>query len=100
MPEESPIELSDILSSRGRIKILELLSRTMELNISEIARRVGLNYSTTNRHLEKLEGAGILTQKRFSRIRIYSFCENSSHALAIKELVESWRSIDSHHAPM
>lgn len=95
MPGKSSIELSNILSSRGRVKILELLSRTVELNVSEIAKRVGLNYSTANKHLEELEIAGLLNQKRFGRIRIYRFSENNPHALAIKELIESWTLIDA-----
>ncbi|MFH0849223.1 MAG: winged helix-turn-helix domain-containing protein [archaeon] len=95
MPGKTSTNLSNILSSKGRIRILELLNSTVELNVSEIAKRVGLNYSTTNKHLEELESAGLLHQKRFGRIRIYEYSENSPHALAIKKLIESWALIDA-----
>ena len=92
MPKKSSTELSEVLSSKGRIRILELLSEAMELNVTEIAKRVGLNYSTTNNHLKELEGAGLLAQKRFGRIRIYRFCESSPYAAAIRKLIQSWPS--------
>ncbi|MEJ2126772.1 MAG: ArsR family transcriptional regulator [Candidatus Bathyarchaeota archaeon] len=43
--------IEDVFSSKGRVKILRILSEIGELNISEIARRAGLNYTTTNQHL-------------------------------------------------
>ncbi len=95
MLERSSTELSEVLSSKGRIRILELLSHARELNVSEIAKRVGLNFSTANKHLNELENAGLLSQKRFGRIRIYRFCENNPHALAIKRLIESWELINA-----
>jgi len=83
--------LDEILSSRGRIRILMLLSNVMELNISEIARRVGLNYATANRHLIELENAGLVQQKKFGRIRIYKFSDTNSKAQAIKRLIKEWQ---------
>ena len=66
-----PIE--DVLSSRGRIKIIKILAKEIELNISEIARRSQLNHSTARRHLDFLENASILQKKVFGRIKIYRF---------------------------
>ncbi|UCD96066.1 MAG: winged helix-turn-helix transcriptional regulator, partial [Candidatus Bathyarchaeota archaeon] len=65
--------VEDVFSSRGRVRILRLLSEIEELNISEIARRAGLNYTTTNEHLRILEEASIVRHKSFGRIRIYRF---------------------------
>ncbi len=91
MQKEVQIPLDEILSSKGRVKILVLLSNAIELNISEIARRVGLNYATTDRHLKSLECAGIIQQKRFGRIRIYKFNDLSPRAAAIRKLVDTWK---------
>lgn len=46
MLEDPCIEVSDSLSSRGGIKTLEFQSGTMELDVAEIATRVGPDYST------------------------------------------------------
>jgi len=83
-----PIE--DVLSSKGRVRILRILADIGELNISEIARRAGLNYATTNQHLQALEKADLIKHKKFGRIRIFRFNEESPRAKMITKLIESW----------
>jgi DNA-binding transcriptional ArsR family regulator len=82
--------VEDVFSSKGRVKILRLLVEIGELNISEIARRAGLNYATTNQHLGILESAGLILHKSFGRIRIYRLNENNPYAKAVKGLIEGW----------
>jgi len=86
--EFMPIE--DILSSKGRIRILRILTEIGELNITEIARRAGLNYSTTKQHLQALQNAGILRHKKFGRIRIFCLNEKNPQARIIKNLINFW----------
>ena len=83
--------IEDVLSSKGRVKILHILSEIGELNISDIARRAGLNYTTTNQHLQALEKAGLIKHKSFGRIRIYSFNEENRKARAVRDLIELWK---------
>jgi DNA-binding transcriptional ArsR family regulator len=85
------MSIEDVFSSKGRVRILRILVEIEELNISEIARRAGLNYATTNQHLQALENAGLVRHKRFGRIRIFRFNEVDSRAKLIKELIENWR---------
>jgi DNA-binding transcriptional ArsR family regulator len=61
----------EILGSKGRIRVLEVLTESGELNISEISRRTGLNYTSVERHLTKLEKMGLLKEKRYGKIRIF-----------------------------
>ena len=84
------MSIEDIFSSKGRVRILRILVEIEELNISEIARRAGLNYATTNQHLQALENAGLVRHKRFGRIRIFRFNEVDSRAKIIKKLIENW----------
>ncbi len=84
------MSVEDVFASRGRVRILRILSEIGELNISDIARRARLNYTTTNEHLQELEEAGLITHKSFGRIRIYRFNEENSKAKAIKGLMELW----------
>lgn len=67
----------EILGSKGRIKVLQVLSESGELNISEVGRRTGLNYSSVERHLVKLEKMGLLKEKRYGKIRIFEIQFNS-----------------------
>ena len=86
--------IEEILSSKGRVKILKILSEIGELNISEIARRAGLNYATTNRHLSVLEEQGLVRHKRFGRIRIFRFNEENRKAELVRRLMELWEQTD------
>ncbi|MFW6109223.1 MAG: ArsR/SmtB family transcription factor [archaeon] len=61
----------EIFGSKGRIRVLEVLNKSGELNISEVSRRTGLNYTSVERHLTKLEDMGLLKEKRYGKIRIF-----------------------------
>jgi DNA-binding transcriptional ArsR family regulator len=82
--------IEEVFSSKGRVKILKILVDLGELNISDIARRAGLNYTTTNQHLRVLEESGIVRHKNFGRIRIFRFNEESPRARMIRDLVDRW----------
>lgn len=82
--------IEDVFSSKGRVKILKILTEIGELNISEIARRAGLNYTTTNQHLQALEDHKLVYHKSFGRIRIFRFDEKNPQARMIKKLIEFW----------
>ena len=59
-----------LLGSRGRIRVLQVLAESGELNVSEVARRAGMNYTSVERHLDKLKGMGLVREKRYGKIRI------------------------------
>jgi predicted transcriptional regulator len=84
------MDVEEFFSSRLRMKILKILSEVGELNISGIARRLGVNYGTTNKHLKILENEGIVQHKRFGRIRIYRLNEHSPKTKAVQNLLEVW----------
>jgi DNA-binding transcriptional ArsR family regulator len=91
---ESAMQIEEVFSSKPRMKILKLIARLGALNISDIARRINLNYTTTNQHLKLLEAEGILQQKVYGRIRMYRFNENSLKAKAVQNLIETWEQVN------
>jgi predicted transcriptional regulator len=84
------MDVEDVFSSRLRIKILKILFQMRELNVSEIARRLNVNYNTTIKHLKILEDESIVCHKVFGRIRLYRLNEDSSKAKAIQNLLDVW----------
>jgi DNA-binding transcriptional ArsR family regulator len=84
------VSIEDVFSSKGRVKIFRILAEIGELNISEIARRAGLNYATTNQHLQVLENHKLVRHKTFGRIRIFRYNDENPRARMIKELIEFW----------
>ena len=67
----SKTQAEELLGSRGRIRTLQVLSESGELNISEVSRRTGLNYTSVERHLSKLAKMGLVKEKRYGKIRIF-----------------------------
>jgi DNA-binding transcriptional ArsR family regulator len=61
----------ELLGSRGRVRILEVLTEAGELNHSQICRRVGMNYHNVNTHLERLKELGMINEKRYGNIRMF-----------------------------
>ena len=84
-----------VFSSKPRMKILKLVARLGALNVSDIARRVNLNYTATKQHLELLEAEGVLQQRAYGRIRMYRFNEASAKARAVLKLIEVWEQVNS-----
>jgi DNA-binding transcriptional ArsR family regulator len=65
------MEVEELMGSRGRIRVLKVLSESQELNISEVGRRTGMNYTSVERHLKALKEMGLLREKRYGKIRIF-----------------------------
>jgi predicted transcriptional regulator len=85
------MDVENVFCSRVRMKILKVLAQLGELNVSEIARRLGINYQTATKHLEILESEDILRHKKFGRIRLYTLNERSPKAKAVQALLNVWK---------
>lgn len=68
--------IEELFGSRGRTRILRVLSENGELNISEIGRSARMNHDDVNDHLEKLKESGLVREKRFGPIRIFQVAFN------------------------
>jgi len=84
------MNVEDVFCSRLRIEILKILFNVGELNVSEIARRLRINYVSATKHLKILEDEGILQRKMFGRIRLYRVNEHSPKAKALQNLIDVW----------
>jgi DNA-binding transcriptional ArsR family regulator len=71
------VDAEELLGSRGRIRVLRVLAESGELNISEVGRRTGMNYTSVERHLNRLREMGLLREKRYGKIRIFEALFNS-----------------------
>jgi DNA-binding transcriptional ArsR family regulator len=84
------IPIEEILASKGRIRIIRMLLRSDELNISEIVKLTKLNHNSVVQHLDLLKRAGFVTEKNFGRIRIYSVRNESLIAKTMRSLISLW----------
>ena len=88
MTSKKGLKFSEVITSKGKAKVLEVLAISNELNISEIIRRTSLNYSSVMRHLSELVGLGFVQEKQFGRIRIFRFKIENIKARAFKNLID------------
>ncbi len=84
------MNIEDVFSSRLRMKIMRIVEQVGELNVSEIARRLRVNYKTVNDHLIVLEEEGLLKHKLYGRVRLYSLDERSPKTRAVRDLLQTW----------
>ena len=85
------MNVEDVLCLKTRLKILKVLLNSKPLNVTQIAKQVGVNYAKALEHLKILENEGILTRTMFGkRIRFYKFNELSFKAKAIRNLIEAF----------
>jgi DNA-binding transcriptional ArsR family regulator len=84
------MEFEEVFSSKPRMKILRLIYTLGSLNVSDVARRVKMNYAATAEHLKVLEAEGILQERTYGRVRMYRFNEGSAKAKAVAGLIEAW----------
>ncbi|MEM2995209.1 MAG: winged helix-turn-helix domain-containing protein [Candidatus Bathyarchaeia archaeon] len=84
------MDITEFFSSKLRMKILKVLVQFGELNVSEIARKLNINYDTAIRHLRILEDEGIVLHKTFGRIRLYRLNMHSPKAEAVQKLFKVW----------
>ena len=90
------MNIEDVFASRLRMRILKILNQVSSLNVSEIARRLGANYKTTDKHLRILEEEGLVRQKLFGRIRLYFINESSPRIKALQNLMTIWEHRNRH----
>ncbi|MDR2699422.1 MAG: winged helix-turn-helix domain-containing protein [Nitrososphaerota archaeon] len=85
------MDIEDVLSSKTRIKILKLLDQKGQRHISDIARRIKINYTAADKHLRLLESEGILIEYTYGvRFRMYRLNETSEKAEIIQNLIHLW----------
>ena len=87
------MELEEVLSSKSRMKILKLIYQLGQLNVSDVARRLKLNFASTSKHLKLLESEGILQERTYGRVRMYRFNEGSAKAKALQNLLDVWEKV-------
>jgi predicted transcriptional regulator len=84
------MEIEEVFSSKSRMKILKLIYQLGQLNVSDVARRLNLNFTSTSEHLKILETEEILQERTYGRVRMYRFNEGSAKAKAVQTLIDAW----------
>ena len=92
---ENKRPLEDVLCSKTRWKILKLLVKYGQLNTSEIAEKLGSNYSSTDAHLKLLADEGVLQLRSLGRIRFYRIDAQTETVCAILAVLEQFEQAEN-----
>ena len=82
--------IEDLLGSKARIKILKMLAKNNELNISLIITKTNLNHTNVLKHLNFLKSLNFVQEKKFGRIKIYRYKNENIRARYLKKFIEIW----------
>ncbi len=88
--ERNDYKFENLFGSKARIKILKILCLNHELSISQIIKKASLNHSCVLKHLNYLDSAGLIQEKRFGRIKIYRYKIENFKAKSLKIFIEIW----------
>ena len=83
------MDLEDVFCSKIRMKVLKLLFMCGQMNPSDIAERLKVNYQLALRHLELLEKETVVQHRLSGRIKYFRFA-NTVKAQATMKLLEIW----------
>lgn len=76
-----------ILGSKGKIKIIYVLAKSGQLNITRIVKDTGLHHRLVEQHLEELKSIGLVEEQRIGRLRLFNLrYDNPKTALIIEFL--------------
>ncbi len=78
--------LETLLSSKTRIKILRVLIRLREVNITKLTRITELNHKVVRYHINILKEYGIVEEKHIGRICIIRLNESNPKVKILQEL--------------
>ncbi len=85
-------KIEDLLGSKARVRILSVLVKENEMNISSIITKTNLNHLLVKKHLNKLKDMNLVQEKNFGRIRIYRFKSENLKARSLQNFIEIWES--------
>jgi DNA-binding transcriptional ArsR family regulator len=81
------LELTLLISSSCRQKILETLSKVKQTHIMDLVRKVNSTYCQVNRNLQILEQEGIVSSNYCGRMRIIKLNSNNPKTIKILKAI-------------
>ena len=77
-----------IFSSKGKTRLVRVLFKLEEANISRIARATGLHHKLVEKYLLELKDLGIIEEHRYGRLRVFKINYTSPYAFILKQLID------------
>lgn len=97
---ELPEPILEVLSSRLRLRILYILARVGEVNVTALTRMLKTNHRVVEQQLKILAELGLIEDRRFGKIRLIRLRRDSELVQALVEFFDkiTKTSPQAHHA--
>lgn len=92
------VKLPDILGSAGRLRIIETLFHNKRMHVSLIAKKCGLNPSSTKEHLDILHKADLVGYEKVGKQMQYYLNQKNPRIVALGFLLKKWTNPDQNTA--
>jgi predicted ArsR family transcriptional regulator len=83
------MNVEEVFCLKIRVKVLKLLFMYGQMNTSDLARKLRVNYKLTLEHLELLENEDIIQHRISGRTKFFRFA-NTLKAKVTLRLLEEW----------
>jgi len=83
------VDVERLFSGKGRVKILKILLEEGQVNITRLVKETGLHHRLVVRHLEELKELGIVTERRYNRMRLYEVDLKDPKISTLREILRA-----------
>lgn len=76
-----------ILSSPGRLRVLKIILKYGQINITRLAREASIHHHLASKYVSELESEGIVSIRRIGRLRIVEVNIENPKVALLRELL-------------
>ncbi len=81
------VKIEDVLSSKGRIRVLKTILKYGAVNVNTIVRETGLSHKLVSKYINELHNAGLVWERRYGRLRIIEARQDDPRIIMLKMLL-------------
>ncbi|MDP8002691.1 MAG: ArsR family transcriptional regulator [Caldisphaera sp.] len=87
------MDIEKVLASKGKVRILKVLMKEGQINISRLVKLTGLHHDVVVKNMEDLKKLGIVEEKRYGRLRIYMVDLRNPKISGLYEIIKEIESL-------
>jgi len=83
-----PMGIENVLSSKGRIRIVKILLKYGATNINTLIRESGLTHKLVAKYISELKEENLVVERRYGRLRVVEINYQNPKVSMLKMLLE------------
>lgn len=83
-----PMGIENVLSSKGRIRVIKILLKYGATNINTLIRESGLTHKLVTKYISELKEENLVVERRYGRLRVVEINYQNPKVSMLKMLLE------------